>query len=655
GSQNIKDNIGFVQNFIIIFAIIALFVGCFIIANTFSMIVHESLREYALLRAIGASSSQVFQTVILQAVVIGIFGSVLGLLLGTGLVQIIPIVLKYMGASIDQVVFPNGEQIAIVLGIGLFISLFAAVFPARKAGSTPPVAAMSEAVLPSSLGIVRTAFGSLFFIIGLPPLIAINNYDWFVNTFNTHILDDYKSWAAGIGASAIALSALLLGPLIIRPIVWLLSSPIVWVSRVGGKLARNNILRNFKSSANTASALLIGIALVSCCCVLASSASASVASIVSNNVKSDLIVMDENMKLPTSVIDKVKDEPGINSVNELYLTQLKVDKDNLPVISVGDTFFDKDIDTQGFDYTGDPLYSIEHGEAVIPKTIADSQGYKMGDTIVIRGVDTKKMDERKEKIKEAVEKEAAAFAMKNMRAPTSQDIQKIQEAEVKKQGSTLPTKEYKYTVGSIVDLVLLPGVLVNNKEFNKLTISDQRLLFRLFVTLEPGQNLEIAKANLQNKVKDYYTVSVLDKSGVNNLVAGIVNQILALLYGLLALSIFIALLGIINTLTLSVVQRTREIGLLRAVGLSNGGLTIMLALESLLIALFGTILGIAIGVNAAVAIQKSLQSSGFSTLSIPWQQIGMFIAITVIFALIACLFPARRAKKMPVLDAISAE
>ncbi|MDR3127904.1 MAG: FtsX-like permease family protein [Bifidobacteriaceae bacterium] len=655
GSKNIKDNIGFVQNFIIIFAIIALFVGCFIIANTFSMIVQESLREYAVLRAIGASIRQVWQIVILQALVIGLFGSLLGIILGSVLIQIIPAILSVLGSQIDTIIYPNPSQIAIVFFIGIVVSLAAAIFPARKAGSVSPIAAMTEAVLPVKLGKIRVVFGFLFLFIGLPCLIIIDNYDWFISLSQNYFFNDYKTYLAGVGSAAVTLSALLLAPLIIRPLVWLLSLPIVWVSKVGGKLARNNIIRSFKASANTASALLIGIALVSCCAVLASSAQSSVASMVNNNIKADLVVIDENLKLPETVADKIVTNSAVDKVDNLYMTQLKVNNKPLPIIGIDKTFFTRDIDINNVPYTGDPIYAINHNEIVLPKMITEANNYHLGQMIKIYGVDNAKLEAQKKQTASEIKQKLTEFAMANMKQPSQSDIDVITKQVTSKNISSLPTKAYNYKIGAIVDTYLLLGVVMNNVDFDKLTVSNQRFLLRLFVNLKPNNNLDVVKNQLQNSVKDFYTVSVLDKSGLNNMAASIINIILGLLYGLLALSVLIALLGIVNTLTLSVVQRTREIGLLKAIGLSNAGLTLMLGVESLLIAVFGILVGITIGINAAVAIQKALSSSGFSALSIPYGQILIFVGLGAGFAILACLFPARRAKKMPILDAIAAE
>jgi putative ABC transport system permease protein len=654
-SQNVKDNIGFVNTFIIIFAIIALFVGCFIIANTFSMIVHESLREYAMLRAIGASSKQVFSTVIFQALVIGGFGSAIGTFLGTVLIQIIPIILKNFGTDINISALPNIWQILIVFAVGISISIISAIFPARKAGKTPPVQAMSEAALPKPIGVGRIIVGGYFFISSLFSIIIITNFDYFTNTLGLHSLKNYESFLASGAASGMILAALLLSPLFIKPVIWVLSSPLVLLSRVSGKLAKGNILRNFKSSANTSSALLIGVALVVCCSVLAASVQTSVSSIITNNIKSDFIILSQNLRMPKSVTDKVKQDNSLASVDPLYISQLKINSEAAPIISVEDTFFKNNLDLATFSYIGDPNEALEKGELIVPKYLATSQNFVLGQYITINGVDKDKVEKDKKIIEQNVKKSILEWTQKNLKQPDNSIIEQIKNDETKKVMPDLPVVEKQFKIGCIADIMVMPGIVINHKDFDAITMSEQQMLFRIFVNLKTGENSEIVKNELQNKVKDYYTISVLDKNGLNSILGSTINIVLNLIYGLLALSILIALLGIVNTLTLSVVQRTREIGLLKAIGLSNGGLTLMLGLESFLIAIFGTILGVVLGINGAVATQKGLKDSGLSDLTISYNNIAIFVGFVVIFSVIACLLPARRAKKLPILEAIAAD
>jgi putative ABC transport system permease protein len=667
-TKSIQDALGFIQPLILIFAIIALFVGSFIIANTFAMIVRESMRGYALLRSVGASPRQVFSTVIVQAVILGIVGSGIGIGLGWGIIKLIVVGLEQIGTPLSGQSNPTATAIAVGMAVGLIVSLLGAAIPARDAALAPPIQAMNETVNPEKsvalrgiIGAVMCALGIVFwtFTYALATASGDGPTPWQgINDINT-------GFPLGIGAALLVIGAIVLGPALVSPsgaaLGWLPSR----IFRVTGKLATRNLSRSKRRTANTAAALFVGVAIVSCLGVVAASAKASVADIVDTGLKADYAVSSASYgRLPQGAMDAISKTSGVKSTVATRLV-MGVKYNGKSIDSAMSTASPALMFSEVFAATtttgGDAGQAIAAGKLVVAKNIATDNGWRLGDTITVSATSTV--------VDEAATKQAQADYQAQTQAEVRQlmaagdkagaqkamdDAKNVDPATLVKTKSV--TKEQHVTIGAIVtNSAYAGGIYMSDKLADELADRNMQIVRQLFVIADHGQNLDALHERLLNAVKPYYVVTVMDHAEYKSSTSSMVDQILVILYALLALSIIIAIFGIVNTLALSVSERTKEIGLLRAIGTARGQVRGMLAIEAVIISVFGTLLGLVIGVGAGAMIRAVYESSGLEKLSIPWGQLAVFLVLAVLVGLIASVSPASRALKKPVLDAVSSE
>ena len=662
-TKSIQDQLGFIQPLILIFAAIALFVGAFIIANTFTMIVRESMRGYALLRSVGASPLQVFASVLIQAVILGLVGSGIGVLLGWGLLELIAKGMTQSGMPLSGSPTPSAT--------GVIVTIIDATLPAKTAATAPPIQAMNETVNPEKpvrargwIGIAMVAVGAAFWV--LCYLDADKRVDW------QWLKDLGSGWTLGLGAAFVVIGAIVCAPAFVAPAAKVLG----WIPSkafpVTGKLATRNIGRAKRRTANTAAALFIGVAIVSCLGVVASSMKTSVSDLVDNNVNADYVVMAASMTQPisTKAVDAVEDTEGVGASSAVsMLPTVKVTnatKTIMPTTSKVD-LFTKIAPVERQD--GDAAKAIENGEAVIGRTVANDEHWKIGDTIDLKSENTSK--QAYEAYQKKIESQVTALQQEAQRLASSGDVSgaqsKAKEAEsiVKQAQNTDPkqfvkmkteTKKEQVKIGAIVDDALYSdGIMISLPTAERLTSKDMMMVTQMYVQAKPGANIERLGKNLEKAVKPFYTISVLTRDEFKSSMSSMINSMLAIIYALLALSIIIAIFGIVNTLALNVSERTKEIGLLRAIGTSNGQVRGMLAIEAVILSVFGTLVGIVVGVAAGVVIRIAYESQGMTTLTIPWDQLVLFLIVAILVGLIASISPARRALKHPVLNAVASE
>ena len=610
-TQTIQDQLGFIQPLILIFALIALFVGSFIIANTFSMIVRDSMRGYALLRTVGASPGQVFSTVVVQAVVLGVAGSLAGVALGWGMVKGIVAWLASSGTPLTGSSNPTVPDIIVGLVVGVMVSLIGAALPARRAATAPPLQAMNETVNPekpttlrAALGIVMVASGALAWWLctalanqsegGPTPWPAVNAWS--------------PGWTLGIGAGLVIVGVLVWGPALVEPVRLVLGWIPAHVFPVTGRLATRNLSRSKRRTANTAGALFVGMAIVSCLVVIASSAKSSVASIMDTGFKADFAVMagGGSAPVPVKATDAFRKVNGVKSVTtDTIIPGVSYDGDDdisTRMVAVPDSLFTDVFDPMPRE--GDPVRALSEDELVVGSSSADDNGWATG-----------------------------------------------QQLTVKTERATIRAR-----IGAIVDnTVYRSAVMVNESTGDKLADEQSQMVVDAYVTADQGANLAAVKKDLIEAAKPFYVITVMDRDEFKSTMSSMVDQVMLILYALLALSIVIAIFGIVNTLALSVSERIREIGLLRAIGTGKGQIRGMLAIEASLIAVYGTLLGVVVGSTAGAVIQRVYQSSGLSDLSIPWGQLGIFLLAAIAVGVVASLPPARKALKVPVLDAVASE
>ncbi len=635
-SEAVEEVLGFVETFLLVFAAIALFVGAFIIANTFAMSVRERLRELALLRALGASPGQVFTSVLVQALVVGLVGGGLGVLAGAGLVRVIRWGLALAGMEFSGRVPLGAPQVVAAVGLGAVVSLLAAVLPARRAAAIPPVQAMRDDVAPDRGTGVRAVGGVVLVAVGAGVL-------WLAAFLGSSVADAPTGWAwvddlsprvlLGVGAGLVLVGVLVGSPAVARGVLTVLAWPLVVALRPLGRLARGNVTRNPRRTASTAGALLIGMALVSVTGVIAASTQASVRSIVENEVRADLVVDSATLVVPDGAVDAVTATPGAAVVDTVRLGLAPVatvdpagtgttgsddgsgtgsddgsgaaEARGTDVAGVPAGFFDTALDPVAL--AGDPTATLEAGDVVVHRRTARERGWEVGDTLRLG------------------EGDAAVEAR----------------------------------VGAVIDSQLVgTGILVRDDVFDAVVPAAQASVRIVYVSAAEGATpaeVEDLRSALTTAVEPFLVVTVLDREDTASAFADQVNQVLVILYALLALSIVIALLGIVNTLALSIIERTREIGLLRAVGLGRLQLAGVIAIESVLTAVYGTVLGVATGIGIGAALPGVLADEGLSTLAVPWGQVLAILGVAVVIGLVASVWPAIRAARLPVLDAVTVD
>ncbi|HEU4910993.1 MAG TPA: FtsX-like permease family protein [Actinomycetes bacterium] len=589
-SNDIKDALGFFSTFLLVFAVISIFVGSFIIFNTFSMLVAQRSRELALLRALGASRRQVNLAVILEAAVVGVIGSTLGLglgvLLSLGLREVVGLFLGDLPA--DDLVF-RGNTVLWAYLTGVVVTLVAAVAPARRATLIPPVAALRDDVaLPAASLRRRAVLGTVVLGAGVVAMAA-------------GLAGGAGILWVGIGALGIFLGAAMLSPFLSRPVVGGVGSalPRLWGSI--GRLARENALRNPRRTAATASALMIGLALVAAGGVLAASLVKSANAIIDRSVGADFIVSASNfLPIPGTVAEDVRGVEGIAAVTAFRPGQFQVAGGVAALQGVTADTVDRTLQLEVVD--GELAALGERGTMLVAEEVAAENGWEVGDTVPV------------------------VFG-------------KTGESELVLGGT--------YAENQIAGSYL---VSLETYEQN----FTQRLDQVVAMTVDPGADVDAVREEL-TATAGASNLEIRDQSEFKQEQRDQINQLLGFIFVLLTLAVLIAALGIVNTLALSVIERTREIGLLRAVGMGRRQVRRMIRLESVVIAIFGTLLGLALGVALGAALVRALNDEGIDQLVIPYGQLAVYLVVGALIGVVAAVWPARRAARLDVLRAITTE
>ena len=608
-NKTIESQLGFIQTFLMVFVVVAMFVGSFIIMNSFAMSVRQRVKEFALLRAVGASPGSVFGIVFLQAVVIGIIGSALGVAAGAGLLAGLAKLLDNMGMPLLEGTGLTAPIIVISLVVGLAVTIIGALMPAREAALTHPVEAMRGVSGSREKSLVlRTIIGGLLLAAGAAAVAAA----W----VNEDL--EQRQLIMGLGAGGVVLGLLIVSPTLARPVVAVLGLPFRML-RPSGRLALRNIVHNPRRTANTSGALMVGMALVCAGATLAASFNASTADEIDRSLKADFLVQPATMSSSNTKLssEKAKELAAIDGVKETSSYTLYVNAVTKPDGSQNPAATSLVIDpatySSAYDIrvTSGSLSDLDATHVAVNK----NENLKMGDKVTLTGPNG------------SVEATVGAIV------------------DPKGIGGTY---FYSPKVAAAVGSWTSPGTSTDPDH-----VLDAPL--GMLLTLEDGANLDTVRHKAEDIVADTYQYSVNDANQLSDKVGQRINQMLAVLYGLLGLSIVIAILGIVNTLVLSVSERTREIGLMRAVGLGKTQLAGEIITESVLTSLYGTVLGGATGVVLAAALKKILEDQGLTSLSVPWGQMVGMLALSVVVGIIAALWPALRASRLPVLDAIATE
>ena len=602
-SKQIRDALSFVSYFLIAFGLVGLLVGTFLIANTFSMIVAQRTKEFALLRALGAAKGQITRSVVVEAVIVGLIGSALGVLAGAGLVGLIRALMQSqgmalpaggVGLSVDAVVVP--------LIVGTLVTVISAWAPARRAGKVQPVEAMrsSESAAPQPLK-VRTIIG------GVLIAIAVALAAWGV------LGEDAStgSRAGLVGAAAVAgiIGLFMAGPALSLPIVPVLGKGIGAPFGAMGSLAATNSKRNPRRASATAFALMLGVALVTAIGMLGSTMQRSVDDILEDEFSSDLIMYGPQFgafPVPADVPGKVEAADGVGDV---------MTYSQAPITVNGEAGYEMPMPASDV-MSGDPgeLFVIEMvdgvsdlsgGGVLLPEAKADEWDVSVGETVTVE-------------------------------SPVGG--QPPVQVEVK---------------GIYGESKFLETWLISRDTAAELVNPEQEVILMVGANGDGSVDEDTLRSNVEDAVKDSIIVQVRTPDEFGGEAKQMINQMLYILYALLSLAVVIAVLGIINTLTLSVIERRQEIGMLRAVGAQRRQVRTMIILESVQIAVFGALLGVLAGLGLGWAFLTVLQDQGLENIAYPWGMIGVMLAGSVLVGVVAALWPAQRAAKTPPLDAIA--
>ena len=583
------------------FAGAAVLVGAFVIFNTFSITVAQRMREFAMLRTIGAMRRQILRSVLGEALAVGLIASAIGIAAGVGFA-------KLLGALFDAVGFGlplagvtiHPRTVIVPMAVGTIVTLLASLAPARRATRVPPVAALREgAELPHG----RMA-RFVPYIAGLLLLAGVAAV-WLGVTGSGPTSARLLAIAGGAILSFIGLA--MVSRYFIRPLSRGIGWPLDRVSRMSGRLARENTTRNPARTAVTAAALMIGIGLVVFFSVLINGFKESFLGAIDDSVTSDLIIQSHSQSLPvpTSAASTVAAVPGVQTALPLAATFVKIGNGGTDEVSGIDPAKLPALYRIQWQQGGsDALLKQLHGRnTLIEEQFAKSHNLKPGSTFQITSVDGRHM--------------------------------------------TL------HVIGQYKDPVLFTGFMVDlSSTYSKLATDTNPQV--LLVRYAPDANADETTAAVKGALKAFPDVNVQTNDEFKSSVSDQVNQLLYLLYVLLAMSVIISLFGIVNTLALSVFERTREIGMLRAIGTTRLQLRETILYESVITAAIGGLLGIAIGIVLARIVALGFEDQGI-VFALPYGQLILSLVVAVIAGVVAAAFPARRAARLNVLEALQYE
>lgn len=591
----INESLGFLNTFLLVFAGISVLVASFLIVNTFTIIVAQRTRELALLRAVGAKRRQVLGSVLLEALAVGLLAASVGLLLGWALAWGIKGAFAGIGMQLGTL-NPTLTWTAVgaSYAVGVFITLLAATAPAVRASRVPPVTAMSGVVERVEKRFDRVEWSGLgLLVLGVAAAVT-----------GAWVRGGATWWLVGGGLLAVLVGAALATPLIGRPLVGALGQIFVRTHGHLGTLAQRNVLRQPRRLAATSSALMIGLALVTTIAVLGSSAEATVNKSVKEGLRGDFQISSTTLQpFSSRTGDAAAALSGVGAVHRLKSTPVVVGTpaQTMGLIGMDEGSFDRVVAQTMVEGS----FPTAADTAMISTYRANRSGWTMGEQITVA-------------------------------TPTGQ-----------------PRRLTIVGVFSNPDGMRVGGLVVNTATLAAITPLDTDLI--VTIDLASGADAAAVRTSLDALVADEPTVVVTDQAEWAATQVGQISTVLRLLYALLGLALVIAVLGIVNTLALAVIERTREIGLLRAIGLTRPQVRHVITLEAIIIALLGSVLGIAIGLICGVTIRQVAASDGLSQLAIPWLQLAAFVGLAVVVGVVAAVWPARRAAKLDVLAAIATD
>ncbi|MFD1660014.1 ABC transporter permease [Streptomyces caeni] len=586
------------------FAGIAVLVGVFLIVNTFSMLIAQRTRELGLLRALGADRRQVRRSVLTEALLLGLVGSTLGLAAGIGLAAGLIRLMSVFGMNIKSTEMVIGwatPVAAYVVGVG--VTFVAAYLPARRAAAVSPMAALTDAEVAGAGRPlkVRAVAGA---VVGALGVAALAGCAQATKTASAASL-------LGLGVVLTLVATVIAGPLLVRPVIRVLGGAFPALFGSIGRMSQRNALRNPRRTGATASALMVGLALVGGMSVASASMSASFDQQIDKTLGADFVVQNGNFQpFPQEVTGKIRATDGVGLVVRQRFTPVAVrlpDGERVETTAAG---YDPRLDDVAhITYAqGNTAAALSDGALAMDVKFAKEHGVRVGSTLPVQ-------------------------------FPAGRHTE-LRVAALTDQGGS---GGYGMRGGLFFGMATLQKSVPAGQDS------------ALYVNAAPGTPKDRLRSRLTAALDPYPQVQVRDQADYKKLVHDQIAVLLYLVYALLGLAIVIAVLGVVNTLALSVVERTREIGLLRAIGLARRQLRRMIRLESVVIAVFGAVLGLGLGLVWGVCTQQVLALQGMKALAIPWGTVAAVVVGSAVVGVAAALLPALRASRMNVLAAIAHE
>lgn len=602
-ASDVQEGFGFFRVLLSVFGMIAIIVGIFVIYNTFQILVAQRTRELALMRAIGASRSQVRNSVLLEALFLGALAGALGLLGGVALATAVRAGLEASGAEFPaQGLVIRPVTIVTALGIGTIVTVGASLLPARQATKVPPLAALREvAVQKAGPTRARAVIGALTLLVGGVLLSAA-----FRGEGGSDALP-----SVGLGALLLIVGAIVVGPLLAEPSVRAIGVFLPRLRGVTGALSVENAARSPKRTSATAAALIIGVALIGFVTIFSASAQKSITAEVGRAFTADLVIQSSAggfgppSGYPRSVSEAAAAVDGVAEVSAIGFQQAQ---QTYPDGTVGRQWTTA-IEPEGFNDVLDPtivvgdLEDLTDGGVFVDAEIMVDKGLELGDVLTLTGDGAASVDVTIEGISE--------------------------------------------------DITILGWFTVTRTTYDR--VIDEPVDLQTFVSIEDGADLAAVQDRIQDAIADVPSMEVLDQEGFEGDLVQQISSFLTFITGLLLLSVIIAVIGIANTLSLSIHERTRELGLLRAVGMTRSQLRSAVRWEAVLISVLGTVVGLGLGVVLSYALVSSLDSMGLSEFDLPIGSLVFVVVFACLLGVVASLLPGWRASRMNVLDAISAD
>jgi putative ABC transport system permease protein len=591
----INDTIGrFLSTALLSFAFVALLVGAFLIFNTFTIIVAQRTRELALLRCLGASRRQVLTSVLLESLIVAVIASLVGLGLGV----LIANGLKALLTGILNYDLPTTgtvflwRTVIVSLAVGIVVTVLAALLPARKATRVPPVAALQP-----ETAFAPTHFRKRRIVLGVLVTlvgIALLLAGLFQNEGNRLV-------NVGSGAVIVFFGVAILSPLIARPLARLIGWPFAKAFRLPGTLARENAMRNPRRTASTAAALMIGLALVTFVSIFAASIKASTAETLDRTIAADYILMNDSFTpFSPDLAARLADQPELAAVVGVRLGAFKLNGATKQLIGIDPAAYDRVVKTE---VLSGSIADLQSGGLAVKEDVAEANGWTVGERVAL---------------------------------------------QFPRGGTQQVTVKAIYKDNSVNGDYLLS--LADYERFYADQADSQ-----ILVQAAPGTTPAASRAAIDRVLVDFPNVTVRDQAEYKAETARQIDQVVNLFYALLALAVVIALFGIVNTLGLSIFERIRELGLLRAIGATRRQVRSMIRWEAVIIAVLGAVLGLAVGVFFGWTIVRALRSVGITEFAVPGGQLVIFVVFAALAGILAAVLPGRRAARIDVLRAITTE